>query len=62
MMRSDYEIAASKRDRYRRDPQHRLAKINAARRKNGRPEAQSLDECQLHRRVNEETRYRSEAQ
>ncbi len=55
-MRTEHEIAAAKRERYRRDPQHRLAKINAERRKNGRPEARSLEECKLHRRVNDEMR------
>lgn len=52
-MRDDIEIAAAKRARYRRDPAHRLAKINATRRRNGLPEHPSLEAVKLRRLMDE---------
>lgn len=35
------------RELYRKSAKHRLARINHSRRRQGYPEAQSLDECKL---------------
>ena len=44
---TEAERVAYHRELYQRSPKHRLARINHTRRRQGRPEAVSLDECKL---------------
>lgn len=44
---SDEERVEYHRELYRKSAKHRLARINHTRRRQGYPEAKSLDECKL---------------